>query len=113
MAHYYFTVWCDTIADVPREKHLTLWVDTAWCTGCMLCTETAPDIFASGPDTPDSLVRVKQDGQILPAGREGTALLPSGSDSLVEQAKRECPGGGEEIMHVGSFIIQAADSENP
>ena len=69
---------------------MRVWIDKELCTGSGLCELIEPAVFAIGED---GLAQVRQGEQVLPAGPDGQAGVPPGSEDQVREAEQSCPGG--------------------
>jgi ferredoxin len=73
---------------------MKVWIDQERCTGSGLCELIEPEVFLIGAE---GLAQVQQDGQPLPPGPAGMAVVPTEFESTVLEAQRGCPGGCIEI----------------
>ncbi len=73
---------------VSMADKTSTWVDSDLCSGCGLCVESLPEVFAHD-DT--GVCRVKKDKELV-SGPDGLVEVPAAlTDKLIATAE-ECPG---------------------
>ena len=67
---------------------MRVWIDQPSCVGNGICAEICPEVF----ELADGDIAYVRDGErLLPAGEEGTLLVPAEYEHAVVEAADECP----------------------